>query len=299
MRLGARKADPERYAGALAMGRFLDSSTTPVHPLAVDYFAAVTAWNLGRNDKFGTCGPTYVSNAALHVSTVLTGAGVRFTDDEIIDLYRRSGNPNFDPKTGAGDNGVDMTVMLSEVVKNGIGFGDRNTKAVAYAAFDSTDTDKLWLAGALFGGVGWGADLRQAQQKQTNVGLWDYTARSVEWGGHAIYAAGTYSDVAGTAGDRTKLVTWARVIASTVAFIQNQVQESYILLWPWHLQSKTFLANTDLATLAVDFTAITGKPFPANVPTPPPPPAPAPTSAPSDAQMWAIAKLWAAGKDLD
>src|SRR5437763_16709117 len=116
LKLGKRPTDPRRPV--LHMGMHLQQSAF-VRPASVDYTQAVTQWNLGGNDRFGTCGPTSVSNLVLLVSTVLAGSPVRFTDEEIFDLYRRSGNPRFDPATGADDNGVDMTVMLTELVKGG------------------------------------------------------------------------------------------------------------------------------------------------------------------------------------
>lgn len=276
-KLGMLSADPERLDNAKRMGRFLDTSTPPAHPAAVDYMSKIKTWILGSNDRYGTCGPTSVANFALLVSTWLGDAPVTFTDDEIFDLYRRSGNPKFDPKTGADDNGVDMTVMLSALVSGGIGFGKRNVKALAYAAITPTDTNKLWAAGSLFGGVLWGADLMQAQDAQIGKGLWDYVGRSRPWGGHAVFSAGSYVDRDGTVSDRTDLITWQQRISATDNFIVAQVKEAYVVLFPWHLANKRFVQNTDLATLAQDFTAITGKPFPAVVP---PAPAPTPTPAP-------------------
>jgi hypothetical protein len=113
-KLGKRPTDPNRPV--LRMGAHL-RSVAFARPSVVDYASKVKTWNLGRNDRFGSCGPTSAANFALLVSTVLAEAPVRFTDDEIFDLYRRSGNPDFDPATGADDNGVDMTVLLSELVR--------------------------------------------------------------------------------------------------------------------------------------------------------------------------------------
>lgn len=286
-KVGLRPTDPERLAAAKRMGRFLLTSVLPTHPDSADYMAKIKKWILGGNDRFGTCGPTSVANFVLLVTSWLAAYGLEFTDDEVFDLYRRSGNPNFNPATGADDNGVDMTVMLTELVRGGIGFGDRNVKALAFAALpDSHDTEQLWGAAVRFGGVLWGADLAQAQDKQTTAGLWDYVARSRSWGGHAILAGPRFVDQPGTAADRTGLVTWAEPINATDTFIGKQVAEAYIVILPWHLQDKTFLANTDLATLAADYTEITGKPFPVVVPTPPvdpnPPVDPPPTPADAD-----------------
>lgn len=272
-RLGRRPADPARPV--LLLGSFL-TGKLPDHPPAVDYFERITEWNLGANDRYGTCGPTSLANLLLLVTTWLGDAPVRVTDEAIFDLYRRSGNPNFDPATGEDDNGVDMTVMLSAAVKGGIG----GLKPLAFAKVNGDDPEEIWAAGALFGGVLWGADLTVAQEQDN--GLWDYTPGARPWGGHAVLACGRYSDQPGTTADRTGLVSWAEVLDSTDAFIQRQVPERYVVLLEEHLGSKAFREGVDLPALAQAYTALTGRPFPVD-PTPQPPvtpPAPDPGPVP-------------------
>jgi hypothetical protein len=279
--LGRRPTDPSRPV--LRMGTYLQAAQLPEHPPTVDYLLRINEWCLGQNDRYGTCGPTSVANLVLLISTWLADAPVRFTDDEIFDLYRRSGNPDFDPVTGADDNGVDMTVMLSELVKGGIGFGDRNVKALAFGALDTSNADEVFAGGALFGGVLWGADLRFVQERQTDEEppVWDYVRRSGDWGGHAIMAAGRYTDAEGTVADRTALISWAKVIDSTAEFIAHQVPECYVVIFPWHLRDRCFLEGVDLAALAADYETLTGRPFPVDVPPPSPePPLPSPTPDP-------------------
>ena len=299
-RLGRRPADPKRPV--LRMGPRLRLGAIPDHPPAVDYFGRIAEWCMGQNDRFGTCGPTSVANLALLVSTWLGDAPVRFTDDEIFDLYRRSGNPDFDPATGADDNGVDMTVMLSALVKGGIGFGERNVKALAFGTLDTSNTAEVMAGGALFGGLLWGADLSTAQQQQLeqHPPVWDYTRRAGEWGGHAILAAGRYTDRPGALADRVGLITWAEVVDATDAFITRQVPECYVVVWPWHLRDATFVAGVDLAGLASDYEVLTGRPFPHAVapePQPEPVPGPAP-AADADAALVAAFDSWRAAKGI-
>jgi hypothetical protein len=277
----------------LKLGDYL-TGVTPSHPGSVDFFQKITnsgGWLLGENDRFGTCGPTSLGNLILLISSWLTNAPMKVTDDDIISLYKRSGNPEFDPSTGAGDNGVDMTVMLSAAIKGGIG----GNYPLAFASINVSDPTEVWAAGALFGGVLWGADLDVAQQHQTDTGMWDYVPGSGQWGGHAIMAAGRYTDAPGTNTDRTGLVTWQMPIDSTDTFITHQVQEGYVVIFPWHLGSRQFQAGVNVPALAAAYTALTGKPFPqAPTPTPPPPPiptppgptpAPTPTGDPLDVQL--------------
>lgn len=283
-RLGRRPADPNRKL--LHLGRYL-TGQLPTHPSAVDYFTRVgKKWCLGRNTEYGTCGPTSLANLLLLVSTWLADTPIKVTDADIIDLYRRSGNPDFNPATGAGDNGVDMTVMLAEAVRNGIG----GYKPLAFAAVNGINPEEVWATGALFGGSLWGADLAVAQDQQTSSGTWDFVPSSQDWGGHAILAAGRYTDVAGTTNDRTGLVSWQMELTATDAFITHQVRERYVVIWPWHLGSRTFLAGVNVTLLAADYQALTGREFPSG---PVPVPAPGPAVDPADVQLATALNPWA------
>ena len=268
LKLGKRVTDASRPQ--LRMGAHMRAAAY-VRPAAVDYASRVDQWVLGANDQFGTCGPVSVANLALLVSTVLGEAPVRFTTEEVYDLYRRSGNPDFDPATGADDNGVDMTVLLSELVKGGIGFGPRNVRAIAYGQLNANDPEEMWSAAALFGGVLIGADLDQAQAEQFAAGVtWDHVSRSPDWGGHAMFAAPRYNDVAGTLADRTALVTWGKITDATDKFVRKHMPEAYAVIFPWHLRDRGFWTGLDLAGVAREFTALTGRPFPPVEPPPAP-----------------------------
>jgi hypothetical protein len=278
----------------MAMGDHLRSSAFK-RPASVDYASRVDRWVLGANYQFGTCGPVSVANLALLVSTVLGHQTLRFTDEEVFDLYRRSGNPGFDPATGADDNGVIMTVMLSELVKGGIGFGPRNVKALAFGRLNARDPEEMWAAAALFGGVLVGADLDQAQADQFERGrTWDHAEGTPDWGGHAMLAAPRYTDVEGTLADRTALVTWAQVTDMTEAFIRRQVPEVYAVIFPWHVRDRGFVDGINLQGVAREYESLTGRPFPA-LPAPGPAPHvdPAPPAQLADLPLEDLRK-WAA-----
>ena len=269
-RLGWRPRDPKRPV--LKLANYL-TGALPAHPSSVDYYNRIPAWILGSNDRFGTCGPTSLANSLLLTSTWLSGTPIRVTDNDIFDLYRRSGNPSFNPATGEGDNGVDMTVMLSAAIQGGIG----GFKPLAFALVNGNDPEETRAAGAIFGSNLWGMDLAVAQQTQK---LWDYVSGSAEWGGHAVLAAGQYSNAAVATGNRTGLITWAEDLYSTDAFMSAQIQERYVVVWPWHLGTVAFQQGVNQAALAADYTAFTGRPFPV-APTPPAPtPTPTPTPTP-------------------
>jgi hypothetical protein len=173
----------------------------PDHPAKADHFAKVNDWGLYENDKFGVCGPTSVANQVKLETAYQSDAEISPTQDDVFDLYRRSGNPNFDPATGADDNGVDMQTMLEAVNKGGIG----GRKCLAFAQVDVRKPEELRAAEATFGSLLLGVDLQQAQKTQTDRGIWDYSP-SDEWGGHAVLS-GLY--------DPTKIsvVTWELIVA--------------------------------------------------------------------------------------
>lgn len=271
---------PPSNKPALMLGDFL-TGVVPAHPAAADHFAKVPQWILGGNDRYGVCGPVSVANQRLLVTTYLTGTPEIATQAAIFDLYRRSGNPTFDPNDpgGPGDAGVDMQTMLEAVVAGGIG----GKHALAFAKVDVSNIDQIEAAVALFGGNLLGVTLDVAQQAQTDAGTWDYAPSGV-WGGHATLN-GRYAD----APDRGGVVTWAEIVDFTDAFEAHQVDEAWVVIWPEHLGSRAFQAGVDLAALAAAYTALTGRPFPV-IPGPSPTPAPADV----DATFAAVLRPWVA-----
>lgn len=260
-RLGRRKPIPGRPL--LRLGDIL-TGVVPDHSPGVDHFSRVTDWGLYGNDRFGDCGPVSVANARKLTTTYLGRDEQSPGLNDVFTLYRASGNPNFNPQTGADDNGVIMADMLSAILKDGIG----GIRGVAYAAVDVSSLDEVRAAIDIFGFLLLGVDLQAAQQSQTNAHLWDYRP-SGEWGGHAVLA-GTYTSAA--RGADISVITWAEVVGTTDAFWQHQVEEAYVLIWPEHFGSTAFREGVDLNALAAAFQALTGRQLP--VPTKPVPPVP-------------------------
>jgi hypothetical protein len=257
--LGLRPADPA--LPALELGDFL-TGVVPPTPAAADYIAGVSFGNY-MNDRFGVCGPVSVANSRRSVTARLAGAMRAPTQDDVFDLYRRSGNPNFNPATGADDNGVNMQVMLTALVRGGIG----GVKPLGFARVGVKDWETLQAAVAVFGFLLYGVDLQQAQQAQTDAGTWDYRPSGV-WGGHAVLGGAFASSPA----ELIDVVTWGKRVRMTPRFVGAQLSEAWAVVWPEHLTDKGFLAGVNLPAFASAYEAITGKPFPAPVP---PPPAPA------------------------
>jgi hypothetical protein len=275
-RLGRRK--PSNKPRVLKLANIL-SGVVPTVPTSVDYLAAFTGWQMLGNDSFSNCGPVDVANDVAVVTRVLGDKTFYPTQDDVFDLYRRSGNPNFDPTTDTDDNGVDMQTMLEAVHSGGIG----GKKCVAFAKVDVSNLAEVKAAIAVFGGLSLGVKLEKAQQSQTP--LWHYI-NSAEWGGHAV-RAGKYADVAATADNKLPdvgAVSWAQVYGLTNEFWSKQVEEAWVIIWEEHFGSNAFLTGVDLAALEAEYQALTGNvlnPAPAPVPVPDPTPVPTPTPTPT------------------
>lgn len=263
---------------ALQLAGFL-TGTIPAHPVAADNFAQVTDWGLYGNDKYGVCGPVSVANSLKLLTKDSGEPEFSVTLGDVFDLYRRSGNPQFDPTTDVDDNGVDMQTMLDALVRGGIG----GRKPLAFAKVDVSNIDEVRAAISIFGCVLFGVDLEVAQQGQTDAGgPWDYT-QTVDWGGHAI-VAGRYTSSTGRHTTDISVITWAEVIGCTDAFLTKQLQEAWVVIWPEHVTHPAFQQGVDEAQLAADYLALTGRPFPTvTPPVPSPTPAPGPTPAPPGA----------------
>ena len=216
-----------------------------MHPSASDHFARVPAWILGGNDRYSDCGPVSVANDRLLVTTYLS-TPQRVSQADIFDLYRRSGNPDFNPATGQGDNGVVMQTMLEALMSGGIA----GVRPVAFAAVDHTNLDEMRAAIALFGSLLLGVNLEAAQQSQRT---WDYVP-SAEWGGHAVMA-GRYAE----SPDRTAVISWATPTDMTDAFVAHQFDEAWAVIWPEHMGRREFVDGLTVPDLAADFRDLTGR----------------------------------------
>lgn len=246
LKLGLR---PPKNARALRLGNLL-TGVVPKHPVACDHLGDLE-FGLYNNDRFGVCGPTSVANLIRLVTAGLIGSEIQVTQDDVFDLYRRSGNPDFDPLTGADDNGVDMQTMLEALLAGGIG----GNKPLAFARVDVSNDSELDAAVSIFGGTLWGVDLQAAQQAQSNQvnPEWDYIQSNI-WGGHAILD-GKYDETSSDA----EVISWAKKIKTTGAFRRMQLKEGWVVVWEWNIGHPAFQAGVDLNLLQQAFKQMTGK----------------------------------------
>lgn len=251
LKLGLRPATPDKVA--LKLGDYLTGILPKREfPGEVDHLKGL-AFGMYQNDSFGVCGPCSVANSRRLITARLKGEMIPPSQEDVFDLYRRSGNPRFDPRTGRDDNGVNMQVMLQAVDRGGIG----GVKCLGFARVDAKDIPELEAAIALFGFLLLAVDLQQAQQNQTGRGVWDYRP-SGGWGGHAV--------ISGSYAEGIDVITWAKRVRMTDLFVKKQLTEAWVCLWPEHLTDAGFLKGVDLHGLSRDYAALTGRPFPVDVP---------------------------------
>jgi hypothetical protein len=264
---------PAKDAPALQLGNVL-TGVIPTVPASEDYLARLDQWQMLGNDRYGDCVPVTWANTRRLVSSTL--GTPEYPDlNQVLALYETQ-NPDFPNQ----DNGMVIQTALEHLHTVG---GPDGVKAVAFAKVDHTNPAEVKAAIAIFGSVWTGITVTAANQTQFSQGKpWDYNPRSAVQGGHSVIVGG-YGEPTG--GDE-RFITWAQETEFTDAFWTNQVEEAWIVIWPEHLGQAGFLAGVDLAALAADYEALTGKaapfaPAPGPNPAPTPPPAPNPTPTPT------------------
>lgn len=301
---------PERVRGHLDIGRLgrIDGDTVRL----------VRKEFVGEQDVvfLNTTSRTYFAEGlASHNCVAVTWAHVRRlvtsiaraedypSQDEVWTVYRTQ-NPDFDPNGDAetngpgsdADRGMDIQTLLEYLVKHG---GPDNTKAVAFAKVDPTNPDEVKAAIAIFGYVWTGIVVQEANQQDFADGRpWDYHRASTDEGGHSVITGGYGPPGPGPLGGDERFITWAEETSFTDAYWRRKVEEAWVVVWPEHLTHPAFLDGVDLAALAADYTALTGRPFPAVVPpvpapVPSPPPSPTPAADPRLVEALDLMQAWA------
>jgi len=272
-----------KNAPALKLSRLL-TGKTPAHPVAADYLARLAAWEMLGNDRAGDCVAVTWANVRRLVSFI-AGAENYPSQDEVWAVYRTQ-NPHFDPAgtaetNGPGssaDNGMDIQTLLEYLHKVG---GPDGKKVLAFAKVDPSSPDEVKAAISIFGFVWTGLVVQNANMADFNDGRpWDYHRSSPDDGGHSVITGGYGAAGAGPLGGDERFITWAEETSFTDRYWSRKVEEAWVVIFEEHLEHPAFQEGIDLAALAADYTALTGKPFPAVVPTPVPSPPPSPTPAP-------------------
>lgn len=301
-----------KQAPALKFAR-LFTGKTPAHPASADYLAALDGWEMLGNDIAGDCVAVTWANMRRLV-TAVSGAENYPGQDMVWEVYRTQ-NPDFDPtgdETGNGpgspaDRGMDIQTLCEYLVKHG---GPDGVKALAFAKVDPTQPDEIKAAIAVFGSVWTGIVVQEANQAEFAAREpWDYHRASPDEGGHSVLTGGYGPAGAGPLGGDERFITWAQETSFTDRYWSRKVEEAWVVIWPEHLTHPGFLDGVDLAVLAADYEALTGRTFPAvppapvPVPVPSPPPSPTPSPGPGlDSrlvQAFDLMKAWAHDNDVN
>lgn len=292
------RRSPKR-APALRLGPLL-TGVVPQHPASEDYLAALAGgWQMLGNNAAGDCCAVTWANIRRLVTLTLAAPGHYPSQDEVWAIYETQ-NPGFDPNgtaetNGPGsssDGGMDIQELLEYLVATG---GPDGVKAVAFASVNPKDPDEVKAAIAIFGSVWTGINVLDVNQQEFAAGQpWDWDPSSPVDGGHSIITGGYGSPGAGPLGGDERFITWAAETSFTDAFWANSVEEAWVVIWPEHLGSREFLGGVDLAALAADYRAITGRDLPVPVP-----PAPTPTPAPAPSHESLLAELAGLVRDAE
>jgi len=235
-------------------------------------------WPMDKNDEWGDCVVAGADHTLETVNTALLGSYTNWSVDQILAYYRTQ-NPDFDPNTGVGDNGMDIQTFLSYLVKHGVILG--------FAKIDHTNPAEMDAAIYLGLAIITGENLTVAQQTQT---VWDIVPGDAPWGGHCTTSVG-YPGAA-----RDTCVTWGALVDMTEAFVAQAVEEAWFVITQAHVDHPGFRAGYDMASFAAAYKQLTGRDFPVPVAPPAPsptpaPPAPAPAVDPDHA-LAAVARAW-------
>lgn len=296
-----------KNAPALKLSRLL-TGRTPAHPVAADYLARLAAWEMLGNDVAGDCVAVTWANIRRLLSFIL-GAEYYPSQDEVWAVYKTQ-NPGFDPNgdpnvNGPGsahDNGMDIQTLLEYLVKHG---GPDGKKALAFAKVDPSSPDEVKAAISIFGFVWTGLVVQQANMVDFDYGRpWDYHRSSPDDGGHSVITGGYGAAGAGPLGGDERFITWAQETSFTDRYWSRKVEEAWVVIFEEHLEHPAFQVGVDLAALAADYEALTGKKFPAVIPpqpAPAPSPPPSPTPSPVDPRLVEALDLmnaWARDNDI-
>jgi hypothetical protein len=286
---------------ALSLSRAL-TGKIPAHPAAADHLGRLTGWAMLGNDQAGDCVAVTWANVRRLVTTIARAEDYP-SQNEVWTVYRTQ-NPDFDPNGDAttngpgseADRGMDIQTLLEYLVEHG---GPDGTKAICFAKVDPTNPDEVKAAIAIFGYVWTGIVVQEANQQEFADGRpWDYHRSSPDEGGHSVITGSYGAPGAGPLGGDERFITWAEETSFTDAYWRRKVEEAWVVIWPEHVTHPAFLDGVDLTALAADYTAITGRPFPAVVPptpapVPSPPPSPTPAADPRLVEALDLMQAWA------
>ncbi|MBL7490991.1 hypothetical protein I6A60_13005 [Frankia sp. AgB1.9] len=255
-----------KQAPALRLSTFVAPSAlgrkpVPTHPKTEDYLAKLSGWQVLGNDVAGDCNAVTWANLRRLVTANLSTESYP-SQREVWEFYQTQ-NPGFDPAGTADDNGPGSGQDQGMEIQTGLEYlhdtgGPDGVKAVAFATVDHTNAAEVQAALAIFGGIWLGITVLDANQDEFAAHKpWTDVRGSKIDGGHAILAGGYTPDV--------RFITWGTETEFAPSFWNGKVQgtplveEAWVVIWPEHLGSRTFLEGVNLAQLEADYKAVTGR----------------------------------------
>jgi hypothetical protein len=235
----------------------------PEHPVV--NMAPMLTYPMDHNDVAGDCVVAGADHALQVISASLGVPRRNWTDAQILTYYQTQ-NPNFRSWADGGtdaDGGMIIQDFLSTLVRVG--------EIVAFGAVDFRNQELMEAATYVGLAIVTGEDLRVAQQSQK---VWDYSAKSPDWGGHCTTTVGYLGN------ENQTCVTWGALQDMTEGFISHQVDEAWLVLTQAHLSNPQFRNAFDLAGFAAAIAELTGNKVIVPVPPVPDPVPPPPTPTP-------------------
>jgi hypothetical protein len=267
-KLGWLPSDPRMPR--MTMASVVNSSAVPV-PDSVNYLDVITDWDMGLNDKLGSC----TAAAFDHLFRVWTkygqGTEAEFTDNDVLKFYE--GSTGYNPINPSSDRGGVMTDVLSYARKTGMA----GHKIAAYLKVDPINSAEIKTALYLFGGLYVGMNFPRSAMHQFDTGeVWHVAGDSTIEGGHCVHLGAI--DASGM----WQIVTWGRTAYVSQEFVDAYVVEIEAPVSVEWVRGDESGGHVDVVTLNAEFTRLTGQPGPFPVlpavqpPTPPAPPVPVP-----------------------
>jgi hypothetical protein len=236
-KLGAIVDDSARDKRTLRLTDFIGKAAQAPASWDFDQGKKAFPWRMWGNDQFGDCEIAGRSNYLLRLQRGQTHTTPHILDEDAIAEYELMTGC----KQPGDENDTGMTTLdnckkwfkgwsITKDWPRG-GQGTRDYHISAYGEIDFANRDLLHNSIYLFTGVLWGIALPITAQAQTdNNQPWDVVDHSLtgdsepgSWGGHCVYSK-KYDP------DSVDIITWAKELKMTNAFIDAYAMEAYAVI---------------------------------------------------------------------
>lgn len=224
-------------------------------PDSIDYSGAVPvdAIDVLGNDDCGNCA---FATSAHFDQFVTANAGKMEIPTTSCTVANYAACTNYDPKTGANDNGTVLTVKNHFWMNTGLAIYPAGAldKLDGFAQIEGGDLQTLMQSLALFGPTETGAGLPGNAEAQFETGKWDDTSGAPEEG-HDFLVVGYFDR-----GAWFKVCTWTGYVMVTNAWMKKYMDEGTALLRRKWIMQSTGLSPTHktMRQLADDINAMRG-----------------------------------------